>query len=87
MAKTKLTLYVEKDISEKAKKLSEISGKSISNIVSDYIYSQDLERNDFKISDKIKKWIGVAETEVKDHYKVLRDKIYDEKLKKYESTS
>jgi hypothetical protein len=87
VAKTKLTLYVEKDISEKAKKLSEISGKSISNIVSDYIYSQDLERNDFKISDKIKKWIGVAETEVKDHYKVLRDKIYDEKLKKYESTS
>lgn len=87
MAKTKLTLYVEKDISEKAKKLSEISGKSISNIVSDYIYSQDLERNDFKISDKVKRWIGVAETEVKDHYKVLRDKIYDEKLKKYESTS
>jgi hypothetical protein len=87
VAKTKLTLYVEKDISEKAKKLSEISGKSISNIVSDYIYSQDLERNDFKISDKVKRWIGVAETEVKDHYKVLRDKIYDEKLKKYESTS
>ena len=77
MAKTKLTLYVEKDISEKAKKLSEISGKSISNIVSDYIYSQDLERNDFKISDKVKRWIGVAETEVKDHYKLLRDKIYD----------
>lgn len=87
MAKTKLTLYVEKDISEKAKKLSEISGKSISNIVSDYIYRQDLERNDFKVSDKVKKWIGVADTETKDHYKILRDKTYEEKLKKYESTS
>ncbi len=87
MAKIKLTLYVEKDISQKAKKLSEISGKSISNIVSDYIYIQDLERNDFKISDKVKKWIGVANIEVKDDYKILRDKTYEQKLKKYEGTS
>jgi len=87
MSKTKLTLYVDKEVSEKAKRLSKISGKSISSIISDFIYRQKLENNDFKISEKVKKWVGIADAKEKKEYKELRDIIFKEKIKKYESTS
>jgi len=87
MNKTKLTLYVDKEISEKAKKISKITGKSISNIVSDFIYKQYLESNNFEISEKVEKWIGIANSKAGESYKKLRDRIYEEKLKKYEGTS
>ncbi|MHB1253374.1 MAG: DUF6364 family protein [Candidatus Humimicrobiaceae bacterium] len=87
MSKTKLTLYVDKEISEKAKKISKITGKSISNIISDFIYKQDSESNNFKISEKVEKWVGIANLKSEESYKILRDKIYEEKLKKYEGTS
>jgi len=87
MSKTKLTLYVDKDISDKAKKISKITGKSISGIISDFIYKQDLENNNYMISEKVEKWVGIANSREDKSYKKLRDKIYEEKLKKYEGTS
>ena len=81
MAKTKLTLYVDKDISKKAKKISKITGKSISSIVSDFIYRQDLENSDYVISEKVEKWVGIAGSKPDESYKKLRDQAFEEKLK------
>ena len=92
MSKTKLTLYVDKEISEKAKRISKITGKSISGIVSDFIYKQDLNlknTTNHMVSEKVEKWIGVSNTKAvkpDESYKELRDKMYEEKLKKYENT-
>jgi hypothetical protein len=84
MSKTKLTLYVDKEVSERAKKISKITGKSISNIVTDFINKQDLNINDFRISEKVSKWAGFAKSD-KD-YKELRDEVIKDKIKKYEDT-
>ena len=84
MSKTKLTLYVDKEVSERAKKISRITGKSVSNIVTDFINKQDLKINDFKISEKVSKWAGFAKSD-KD-YKELRDEVVEDKVKKYEDT-
>jgi len=85
MGKTKLTLYVNKEISEKAKKISKITGRSISSLVSEFICKQDINNNNLKISEKVSRWIGVAKSE--ESYKELRDKTYEEKLKKYEDST
>ena len=84
MSKTKLTLYVDKEVSERAKKISRITGKSISNIITDFINEQDLSINDFIISEKVSKWAGFAKSD-KD-YKELRDEVIIDKMKKYEDT-
>ena len=82
MSKTKLTLYIDKEVSDKAKKISRISGKSISKLVTDFLNKQDLENNSFKISEKVSRWAGIAVSN-KD-YKELRDEVINEKIKKYE---
>jgi len=79
LKKTKLTLYVNKEISKKAKKISDISGKSISNMVSDYFIKKDNKIIKLKISKPVSKWIGVLETTKT--YKKLRDEIITDKLK------
>ncbi len=87
MSKTKLTLYVDKEISEKARKISKITGRSISSIVSDFIYKSDLENRSFIISEKVEKWLGIAGSKGDESYKKIRDKVYEEKLKRYETSS
>jgi len=84
MSKTKLTLYIDKEVSDKAKKISRISGKSISKLVTDFLNKQDLENNSFKISEKVSRWAGIAVSN-KD-YKELRDEVINEKIKKYEDS-
>lgn len=66
------------------KKISRITGKSISNIVTDFINEQDLDMNNFQISEKVSKWAGFAKSD-KD-YKQLRDEVIEDKIKKYENT-
>jgi len=60
MSKTKLTLCVDKKVSDKAKKISRITGKSISN---------------FKISEKVSRWAGIAESD-KDYKELRDEVIY-----------
>ena len=55
MSKTKLTLYVDKEVSKRAKRISRMTGKSISSIVTEFINKQDSVINDFRISDKVSK--------------------------------
>ena len=84
MSKTKLTLYIDKEVIDKAKRMSKIMGKSISNLVTDFINEQYPITQDFKISEKVSKWAGFAQSD-KD-YKELRDEVMEEKLERYEDT-
>jgi ribosome-binding protein aMBF1 (putative translation factor) len=55
---TKLTLTVEKEIIEKSKSFAKKTGKSLSNIVENYLASIVDERQDAKISQKLSKIVG-----------------------------
>lgn len=83
MAKTKLTLYVDKETSELAKRISAYKGKSISELVSGYFNSEAYKINDPRVSDSVSKWIGVIETDKT--FKELKEEILTDKIKKYEN--
>ena len=83
MTKTKLTLYVDKETSELAKKIAAYKGKSVSELVSGYFTSEAYKINDLGISDSVSKWIGIIETDKT--YKELKEEITTEKIKKYEN--
>ena len=83
MAKTKLTLYVDKETSELAKKIAAYKGKSVSELVSGYFTSEAYKINDLGISDSVSKWIGIIETDKT--YRELKEEITTEKIKKYEN--
>ena len=78
MTKTKLTLYVDKNISKKAKKISNISGKSISSMVSDYFNYKEEQFLKYKISESVNKWIGIAKTDKT--YKELKGELISDKI-------
>jgi len=80
--KTKLTLYVDEEISKRAKTISRIRGISISKMFTDMVNRQDIRNDDIRISEKVNRWIGIAES-AKD-YKSLREEIIKEKQKRYE---
>jgi hypothetical protein len=84
MSKTKLTLYIDKEVIERAKKMSKIMGKSISNLVTDFINEQYAVTQDFKISEKVSKWTGFASSDK--GYKELRDEVIKDKLVRYEDS-
>ena len=83
VTKTKLTLYVDKETSELAKKIAAYKGKSVSELVSGYFTSEAYKINDLRISDSVSKWIGIIETDKT--YKELKEEITTEKIKKYEN--
>ena len=84
MRKTKLTLYIDKEVIDRAKKMSKIMGKSISNLVTDFVNEQYPVKQDFKISEKVSKWSGFASSD-KD-YKELRDEVMKDKMDRYEDS-
>ena len=65
-------------------KISRMTGKSISSIITEFINKQDSAINDFRISEKVSKWAGFAKSEKE--YKELRDEVMEDKIKKYENT-
>ncbi len=85
MAKTKLTLYVDKEVSEVAKKVANLSGKSISTLVKDYFIEKAKKIEQLKTIDSVNKWVGILDTQKT--YKKLREELIAEKLKKYENIS
>ncbi|MCL4385586.1 MAG: DUF6364 family protein [Actinobacteria bacterium] len=85
MPKTKLTLYVDKETVDLAKKISAYKGKSISEMVSSYLNSEASKINNLKVSDAVSKWIGVVKTDKT--YKELKEEIITEKIEKYENIS
>ncbi|MBI5206843.1 MAG: hypothetical protein HY934_03535 [Candidatus Firestonebacteria bacterium] len=82
MAKTKLTLYIDKEIGVMAKKSARLSGKSISTLVKEYFVIKNKQTNKIEIPESIYRWIGIMDN-IKT-YKELRDNYIDERLEKYE---
>ena len=61
MLETKLTLTVEGKVIEKAKSYAKQTGRSLSEVVEDYLLTLTAENNDTKqISPKLKKIIGAV---------------------------
>lgn len=55
---TKLTLTVEKDIIERAKLYAKNSGRSLSELIEQYLDTITQENSNQKVSPKLKKLIG-----------------------------
>lgn len=71
---TKLTLTVEKEIIERAKSYAKNTGRSLSEIIENYLDSVTQENNDEKISPKLKKIVGAVKLPKNyDEKKELRD--------------
>jgi len=83
MKKVKLTLSVDEELIKKAKIMSKNKGASISSMFSEYIESKDSDIRDSKISEKVSRWIGTAESEKS--YKELRDEKFNDELNNYEN--
>lgn len=84
MSKSKLTLYMNKDITELAHKTAKLSGKSISTMVKEYFVKKERGTRSKEISPSVFKWVGLLKT--KKSYKQLRDDHITSRLKKYENT-
>lgn len=57
---TKLTLTVEKDVIERAKSYAKNSGRSLSDLIEQYLDTLTQDNSDQKISPKLKKLVGVV---------------------------
>ena len=57
---TKLTLTVEKDVIERAKCFAKSSGRSLSELIEQYLDTITQENNHQQVSPKLKKLIGVV---------------------------
>jgi len=53
---TKLTLTVEKDVIERAKFYAKHSGRSLSELIEQYLDSLTQENSTLKITPKLKNW-------------------------------
>jgi hypothetical protein len=84
--KTKLTLYIDKEISDLAREIATLTGKSISTLVKEFFIEKAKKTKKFQINPSLNKWVGIINTS--EDYKVLRDKyIIDNRIEKYENIS
>lgn len=71
---TKLTLTVEKDIIERAKVYAKNSGKSLSELIENYLENLTHANNNQKVSPRLKKLVGAVKLPKKfDEEKELRN--------------
>lgn len=83
---TKLTLSVDKRVIEEAKKYARSNGRSLSNIIEEYLKSlvqHDTNDDDFKISPAVKALWGSVKVPESLKGKTYKDIIGDEIEKKY----
>lgn len=57
---TKLTLTVEKEVIERAKSYAKASGRSLSELIEQYLDTITQDNNKQKISPKLKKLVGAV---------------------------
>ena len=57
---TKLTLTVEKEVIERAKFYAKNSGRSLSELVENYLDTITQEKTEQKVSPKLKKLVGIV---------------------------
>ncbi|MEN9685357.1 MAG: hypothetical protein RLZZ28_1143 [Bacteroidota bacterium] len=79
--RTKLTLTVEKEIIEKAKSYAKNTGRSLSELIENYLETVTSEKADEKISPKLRKIVGAVKLpENFDEEKELRSYLEDKHL-------
>jgi len=75
-------LYVDKKTSQMAHDVAGTLGKSVSELVREFIVKMYREIESGEISPSISKWIGLLKT--KRGYKPLRTQIINDRWKRYE---
>jgi len=71
MSKEKLTLYVDQKTSRMVHEVAGSLGKSVPELVREFIVKMHQEIESAEISPSISKWVGILKT--KKRYKYLRD--------------
>ena len=80
---SKLTLNVDREIAGKAKKYAKSKGRSLSNLVEDYLrfLTRQMETETFSISPRVKSLLGsIKVPEEFDYKKELSDRLKDKYL-------
>jgi uncharacterized protein YutE (UPF0331/DUF86 family) len=85
MAKEKLTLYVDEKTSRMAHEVASTLGKSVSELVREYIVHMYQQIDSDEISPAVAKWIGAVKT--RKAYKTLRDQVTQDRIRRYEDLS
>jgi hypothetical protein len=84
--KKKLTLYIDEEISDLAREIANLTGKSISILVKEFFIEMAKKTKKFQIEPSLNKWVGIINTS--EDYKSSRDKyIIDDRIEKYENIS
>lgn len=79
---TKLTLTIDKSVIEDAKVFAKKQGKSLSQIIENYLKSLPVERSEEEISPNVKKLIGIIKVPDDFDYKnELREALAEKHLK------
>jgi hypothetical protein len=81
MPKGKLTLSLDKEVSQLAHRTARLSGKSISTLLKEYLLQEERKINSHEVSPSVVKWIGLLKTSKT--YKELREEQIGFKIKKY----
>jgi len=84
MSKEKLTLYMDQKTSRMAHEVASKLGKSVSELVREYTVRIYHQLEEGAVSPSVSKWIGAIKT--KKQYKVLRDELAADRMRRYENT-
>jgi len=80
---TKLTLTIEKSVIEQAKKYAKSQGRSLSNLIEEYLKSvsgEPEEQDEIKLSPEIKSLYGSVKDKNIDYQEVIADGILKKHL-------
>jgi Family of unknown function (DUF6364) len=83
MSKEKLTLYVDQKTSRMAHRVASTLGKSISELVREYMLRIFRQIEAGEISPSVSRWIGAIKS--KKTYKSLRDEMISDRVRRYEN--
>ena len=83
---TKLTLTIEKSVIEQAKRYARSQGRSLSNLIEDYLKTvsgKEKEKEDLELSPVIKSLLGSVKLEGSkiDYKEILEDELLKKHLK------
>lgn len=84
MAKEKLTLYVEEEVSAAAHQIAKTSGRSISAMVEDFLKQRNGDQSGKSVPKNVSRWIGFLRT--KKTYRQLRKEHLESRRKRYEGS-
>ena len=81
---TKLTLTIEKSVIERAKKYAKSQGRSLSNLIEEYLKSvsgEPQEKDEVALSPEVKSLYGSVKNKNLDYQEVITDEILKKHLR------